>query len=324
MIPVSKRVTLSSVALCSMFALSLVAAGCGGSGGGGSDGDSNSDSGDNTNTDTGSSSDGSGLSTLCGVVSDGSARNPIKLDRGIPVTLAATLDSNEVILTNSAGQQFLVKPQGLGNTRGFKNTASSTLYAELAAEQLYFFSAGDNCTAQLFTGTGQVGQIVTASGKSFSEELIAKKYAGVIETSGACGEEVLAPCFQAIADSHEHHVYGDPRACSGMPSDIRYNPADASCAGNASLRITGELSDAFSIQLRYPDGTDRIIETCEDPSCTPLKVQAYNRGDELLACFGAPGNSVALSDVNHVSIKREPDDHEPPRYCIPNPAAAIN
>jgi hypothetical protein len=33
---------------------------------------------------------------------------------------------------------------------------------------------------------------------------------------------------------------------------------------------------------------------------------------------------VALSDINHVSIKREADDGEPPRYCIADPAAAVN
>lgn len=294
---------------------------CGG--GGGNDDDNGSD--DNGSDVSGSVSDGGGLRTNCGVINDGAVRNPVSTDRGIPVTLAATLDSNEVILEHD-GQQILVKPQGLGSTRGFKNTASSTLYAALAAEPLYFIPAGDGCNAPLATGTGQVGQIVTASGKSFSEELIAAKYAGVIETSGACGEELLATCFQAIADSHEHHVYGPAETCdASVPSNVHYSPTDAACGGNASVTVTGDLSGYFSSQLRYPDGTDRIIESCESPNCTPLKVQQYISGsDSKVACFGAPGNSVALSDINHVSIKRESDDHEPLRYCIPNPAAPVN
>lgn len=149
---------------------------------------------------------------------------------------------------------------------------------------------------------------------------------GVIETTGTCGEETLSSCYATISANNEHHVYGDLRECSSeVPATVRYRSSDTDCGGNASVVLTGEYARAFSVQLRYPDGTDRIISSCEEASCTPLKVQDYIRSDELMvACFGAPGNAVALSDVNHVSIKREGDDHEPPRYCIADPSVAIN
>ncbi len=111
-----------------------------------------------------------------------------------------------------------------------------------------------------------------------------------------------------------------------MPTSVSYNPGDdTNCGGNASVTLTGQYASPLSVQLRYPDGTDRITDSCESASCTPLKVQDYIRTDgQTICCFGAPGNSVALSDVNHISVKRESDDHEPPRFCIADPTARVN
>lgn len=298
--------------------IGLVAA-CGGGGGGDDDGSGGGGAG--------SGSDSNGLATRCGVITDGDLYNPIAESRGEPVQLVEVLDSNAVVVSNGS-EQRLVKLQGIGGTTGFRNTAAEQLYAELAAHPLVFFEAG-GCTGTVDNGqTGTVGSIVNSQGVSFAEELIAKKYAGVIETTGNCGESSLTACYQNISATNEHHAYGPPRACSTMPSYIRYNPSDTtSCGGNASLTVnTDEFGSVFSIQLRYPDGTDRIVEDCEVASCTPLKVQGpYQRSDsQVVACFGAPGNSVALSDVNHTSIKRESDDGDPPRYCIPDPTVAVN
>lgn len=294
--------------------------------GGGGGGDDDSDDGDNNSSggDVSAESDGGGLATRCGVIVENSVRNPVDSGRGVQVSLVSVLDSNAVIVTDGSSQ-FLVKLQGVGGTTGFHNTAAISLFNELAPEGLFYFSAGD-CTGTVIGGqVGVVGQIVTASGKSFTEELIAHKYAGVVETTGTCGEDALSACYTSVSVSNEHHVYGPAEVCTTAPASVRYRPSDTDCGGNASVVMSGEFKGAFSVQLRYPDGTDRIIESCESANCTPLKVQNYINTESLkVACFGAPGNSVALNDVNHVSIKREADDHEPPRFCIPDPSVAIN
>jgi len=294
---------------------------CGGGGGG--DSDDSGSSGDGS--DIGASADDGGFSTRCGIVTDGSNRNPVDSERGEQVQIVSVLDSNAIVVTDGSSQT-LVKLQGIGGTAGFTNTAALDLYSHLSTGQLYFFRAGD-CSGTVIGGqTGAVGSIVNASGQSFAEELIAAKYAGVIETDDGCGAASLSACFQTVSDTNEHHVYGAPKECDTMPPSVRYRPADTDCGGNASIVVNNEqFGDVFSIQLRYPDGTDRIIDSCETANCTPLKVQDYIRTDSLtVGCFGAPGNSVALSDINHVSIKREADDGEPPRYCIADPRVAVN
>ncbi|MFN8390862.1 MAG: hypothetical protein U0136_11275 [Bdellovibrionota bacterium] len=310
-----------AVAFASLLAATALTA-CGGGGGGDDSSDGSNSSGSGP---VSSESDSGGLSTTCGVISDGKLFNPIESSRGEQVQLVSVLDSNAVIVTDGSAQT-LVKLQGVGGTSAFNNTAAASLYAELAAEPLFLFRAG-GCSGAVIGGqTGTVGSIVTASGRNFVEELIAHKYAGVIETAGECGEESLSSCFANISATHEHHVYGAPRECTTMPASVRYRPSDTDCGGNASIVVNNDqFGSVFSIQLRYPDGTDRIIDSCETANCTPLKVQNYVRtGTLTVGCFGAAGNSVALSDINHVSIKREADDGEPPRYCIADPATAVN
>jgi len=305
----------------------ILLAACGG-GGSGSDGTGASNNGgENSGGEAvDSSSDESGLRTRCGVVSGRTLFNPIESRRGEQVQLVNVLDSNALVVSNGS-DQILVKLQGVSGTTGFTNTAAAILFNEMAVEPLFLFRAGDNCTGEVIGGQSAIlGSIVTSSGRSFTEEVIARKYAGVIESNGICGEEGLSTCFSGIAKSNEHHAYGASIPCSVMPAFVRYRPSDDDCGGNASVVVdNNQFGRVFSIQLRYPDGTDRIVQSCEVASCTPLKVQNYIRtGSITVGCFGAPGNSVSLDDINHTSIKREGDDSTPPRYCIPNPAIAIN
>lgn len=292
--------------------------GCGGGGG-----DGNSGSQDNSG-EIATGGDSSGLATTCGVINDGERLSPINPDRGEQVTLASVEDSNALVLGTPSGQ-IRVKLQGIGATTGFDNTAAKKLFQNLSGEPLYFFSTG--CTATLASGqVGTVGQVVTASGKSFTEEVISAKAAGIIETTGTCGESALAACYTALKDSHHLNSSGAPHECSAtVPANVRYRPADTDCGGNASIVLTGDLTDAFSIQLRYPDGSDRLDPDCSTNGCTPYKVQDYiNVSGIKVGCFGAPGNAVVMDDVQHVSIKRDANDHDPLRYCIPNPEAPIN
>ena len=297
--------------------LTLSIASCGGGGGGGDDSDNGGGSVD-------SGSDAGGLATACGVITNGSNRNPVDTSRGEEVTVVSVQDSN-VVMVNRGGEQILVKLQSLGGTTGFNNTGAKDFLANLAAaEKVFMFETG--CTATVLNAqTATVVHLVTASGRSFAEEIMKEHLGGVLETTGTCGEDQLASCYQGIVDANPKHTAGAIACSSSVPGNVQYSPANASCGGNASVTVSGDLEGAFSIQLRYPDGTDRLVEACESADCTPYKVQDYQHPtDAKVGCFGAPGNSIALSDVAHTSIKRDANDHDPLRYCIPDPAVAIN
>jgi hypothetical protein len=313
------RMTSSNIRHIAVMSLLLLSS-CGG-GSGGSDEVSSVDS----SAGVVSGSDSSGLRTGCGVISNRSLFNPVSESRGVEITIRSVLDSNSFVVFDGSSE-FVVKLQGLGGTVGFNNTAARGLFMELASEKLFFFSAGA-CEAEVIGGSlAQVGSIVTQRGVSFAEEVIRRKFAGVIETSGECGEDAISGCFQSISNSNSVRAFGPSIPCSAMPAHTSYNPADSRCNGNASVTVNNSLfGSVFSIQLRYPDGTDRIIQACADADCTPLKVQRYIRGGgTIVGCFGAPGAAVSLADINHTSVKREGTDSTPPRYCIPDPSQRVN
>jgi len=297
-----------------MIILSTFLSSCGGGSGGDSEGNNQV-----------STSDSSGLRTSCGVVSDQELFNPVSQSRGTQVTLLSVLDSNALLVSDSSNE-FVVKLQGIGGTTGFNNTAASGLFTELSSQKLFFFSAGP-CEAKVIGGRlGQIGSIITESGISFAEEVVKRKFAGIIESSNACSEDEISGCLQSISRSNTVRTFGAPIPCEQMPTHTSFDPADPRCSGNASVTVNNSVfGSVFSIQLRYPDGTDRIIQECADADCTPLKVQRYIRsGGFTVGCFGAPGSAVSLSDINHTSVKREGTDSTPPRYCIPDPSQRIN
>ena len=288
---------------------------CGGGGGGGDDSGGSGASG--------ASDDGSGYRTICGVVTDGMLRNSVRADRGEEVTLESISDSNLLTVSNG-DKSILVKLQGIGDTLGFSNTQAKKSIERLLANGARFFPTG--CTAVVLGGTtAAVGQLVTPAGDSLTEELLDDHLTGVIETGGTCGEPLLASCYQQIVDNNHKNTEPVVACDEDVPTTIRYRPSDTDCGGNAGVTVTGSLADLFSMQLRYPDGSDRLDPDCEKTDCTPYKVQDYIRGEDVtVGCFGAPGNAVVLSDLAHVSIKRSADDHEPPRFCIADPTEPVN
>ena len=113
--------------------------------------------------------------------------------------------------------------------------------------------------------------------------------------------------------------------CSTMSGNVSYQPALESCSGNAAVILRGEYQGAYSVQLRLPDGGDRLDEDCSEKSCSPYKVQQYIDGTgEKTACFGAPGEANLMTSVVHTSIKMAGDDRNPARFCIPDPKTAVN
>lgn len=131
--------------------------------------------------------------------------------------------------------------------------------------------------------------------------------------------------FGGVGSSGSEDSGSETVACSTMSADVSYSPAHESCAGNAAVTLRGEFASAFSVQLRLPDGGDRLDEACGEAICSPYKVQRYLDGDGVkTACFGAPGNANLMEEVAHTSIKMAGDDSDPDRFCIPDPTIAVN
>ncbi len=113
--------------------------------------------------------------------------------------------------------------------------------------------------------------------------------------------------------------------CDTAPTTVQYRPELEECGGNAAVILSGSFQGAFSVQLRLPDGGDRLDEDCALANCTPYKVQRYIDGaGTKTACFGAPGNANVMNNVHHTSIKMAGDDSDPDRFCIPDMRVAVN
>ncbi|MCC6933342.1 MAG: hypothetical protein IT292_08830 [Deltaproteobacteria bacterium] len=114
-------------------------------------------------------------------------------------------------------------------------------------------------------------------------------------------------------------------ACDTMPGTVSYSPQSEQCGGNAAVTLSGDFAGAFSVQLRLPDGGDRLDEGCALASCSPYKVQNYIDGSGTkTACFGAPGNANLMVPIVHTSIKMAGDDSDPDRFCIPDASTPVN
>ncbi len=283
-----------------------------------------SDDDDSENTSGGDASTARG----CGVVVNQELTN-IEPSEGLAAELVSVQDSSLLTLRVN-GESIFVKIQGIGNTTSFDNTAAIKSVTALASEPWYFFPAGENCTASTNGQIATVGQIVTESGKSIGEELVFQKITGVIESSGSCGEELIAGCLSSLVvpgtfDGNDEE--GEPvPPCEAAPEDFRYLPSLDDCGGNAGVVLRGELEDAFSVQLRFPNDRDRLDEECGERSCSPYKIQDFTEGSSgaRIACFGSPGDAVLMTDVSQVTVKLTSDDHTPERYCLSDPAVGVN
>ena len=172
------------LSMVSCLILGALVAGCGS--------DSN-DSNDSSSLPTGG--DTVSITTDCGVVVGGTLENPASVDTSRVATVKHVVDSNLLIIT-VGGQDLLVKLQGIAGLSS--SNAKDFVTALSAGETVYYVPAKADCTAAVPGGVASVGQLVTASGKSFTEEIITGGVSGEIETSGACGEEQLAACYTAL------------------------------------------------------------------------------------------------------------------------------
>lgn len=253
--------------------ISLV--GCGSGGGG--------DSGD----DGGNSALTKEFATECGTVRGGSVKNPISASR--VVSVVSVIDSNSIIIREAAGD-LLVKLHGLSTTNSRNSQAVRALQA-LSTGEVYFVPAGNGCTATVSGGgVATVGQLFSATGSSFSEELLKKGLAGEIELTGTCNEEAIAQCYTTMRETNKLKSAGEitdflwkPRAESpyneGSPV-IHVNPCNATVYVNGEpLRDFGEgngrcnTSRMFSSCGSY--GSNIKVEVIDNESGLP-----YFNGDD--------------------------------------------
>jgi hypothetical protein len=194
---------------------------------------------------SGSSSSSASSSTTpfrtdCGTVIDNALVNPVKTKNGIlgKVTVAGP---NLLVMTTENDGEFLVKLQSLGVPYGdAEQSGSESMLENLAKEDAYFFKASDDCTTSVGQGqTGFIGQLFTASGKSYSETLLNNGYG---KTSGdPCGGSLLTSCYRALQEDAESKTAGELEAFLWKPvSDSNGKLAIHSSPSDTTVIIGGE------------------------------------------------------------------------------------
>jgi len=185
------------ILICAALLTAPLLCGCT-SGGGGGDNEQ-SDSGDEPVTD------GKSFSTQCGVVQDGVVASTVLSSNGEDILGISINDPLSATVTLSNGDQ-LVRFLGLA-TAGRSEDAAITLLNSLAAEKLYLYRPSAACSHTFEGGgVGTKANIITESGKSFTEEVIMAGIAGDIETSGSCGEAAVSSCYQSLKETFTPEV----------------------------------------------------------------------------------------------------------------------
>ena len=167
---------------------------------------SSSDGGSDDSTDTGDvnagpASSASEFTTSCGVVLGGLIKNPVTPAEGEFFSTVRALGSN-LLSVNGANGAILIKLHAIGQSSRFQSSGAKNLLDDLASGGAYFFKATTDCTVTTSGGgVGTSGQLFTPNGKSFSEELITAGLAGDFDSSGSCGEGLIASCYAALKAS---------------------------------------------------------------------------------------------------------------------------
>ena len=148
------------------------------------------------------------LSTDCGTVFNGQLTNPPKASKA-QVGPVRFIGANLVSMKLKDGEQ-LIKLHGLGAPyEDYKTSGARTVINELAAEgDALFFIATPDCSVTLNDGgTGVIGHVFSAKGKSFSETLIKKGYAQV--SSDTCQGSLISACYSALEDQTSQTIAGE-------------------------------------------------------------------------------------------------------------------
>ena len=243
--------------------------------------------------------------TDCGTVSESSLENPVDPKGGMRgrVTVAG---ANLLIMTPTTGGPILIKFHALGvpYNEALQNGAKKILQ-ELAKEDAVFFPASKTCTTTISTSTGMVGQVFTASGKSYSETLLNEGY-GRVEGDG-CDASLIYPCYSALQEKAAQNFAGEVEAFLWKPiSDSNGKLAIHSTPADTVVTVNGETGQDFGPGNGYAN-----LNRFSKPGCSYGK----NVTVKLTNSNGAPYR------VNGKTTITIPDGCQ--RYCLKNGALAL-
>ena len=216
---------------CAIFSLAAIHAisGCTKSEDGSESGGSGGGNGDNTK---------SAFSTSCGTVSGGKLQNPASPSDGFrsPITV---LGPNLLSVTLPTGP-LMVKLHGLDAPYGSKGESAKAYLQALAVEEGIFIPADRDCTASLEGGVGALGQVFTASGKSYSESLITRGLASL--ESDPCGGDLLSTCYGALKEDTDSKIAGEVGRLLWKPvSDSNGKLAVHTEPYGTTVKVNGEI-----------------------------------------------------------------------------------
>jgi hypothetical protein len=263
------------------------------------------DESSNAGSETSSQTTMKPFHTDCGTVIDSSLDNPVDPKDGIKGKATIT-GANILILTPSTGGPILVKLHALGvpYNQALQDGAKKALEV-LAKEDAIFFPASETCTTQISTSTGMVGQVFTASGKSYSETLLNQGY-GRVEGDG-CDASLINVCYSALAEQAALNFAGELEAFLWKPiSDSNGKLAIHASPADTIVTVSGETGQDFSGGNGYEN-----LARFSKPGCSYGK----NVTVKVTNTKGAPYR------VNGKTTITIPDGCQ--RYCLKNGALAL-
>ncbi|MCC6952705.1 MAG: hypothetical protein IT290_01165 [Deltaproteobacteria bacterium] len=180
------------------------------------------------------------FTTECGVVTGGTLQNPVQSSDGERVVSGRVVSSNVVIINTGTGDQ-LVKLHGLAPADERREDQARTTLQSLLSGGSFFYRSTDTCSVTVDGGgVGTSGQILTVSGRSLTEEAIRSGYALNIDAGGSCGEELVAPCYNALVEEVKATL---PRS-AGQITDFLWKPEADGGYNNGLLVILVNPCDA--------------------------------------------------------------------------------
>jgi len=142
------------------------------------------------------------LATRCGTVHEGSLHAVINQSSGRPVTVEEAVSEELVIVRDlESSQDILVALLGVGPSKNGSSTAAKSLINSFSGVLSYLFVPAEGCEIDLAGGgRATVGQIVSASGYSVTETLLAAGLASG-DYSAVCGADLLSSCLNSLENS---------------------------------------------------------------------------------------------------------------------------
>lgn len=255
---------------------------------------------DDSSSTSGSTAPSKPFHTDCGTVVNSSLKNPVDPKDGVRGTVTV-VGGNLLIMKPEKGGDVLIKLHALGvpSSQSIQSAATNTL-KEYSKEPAVFFPAGKTCTTRVDTATGTVGQVFTASGKSYSEKLLNDGYARV--ESDGCDASLIYACYQALEEEAARNYAGEVEAFLWKPiSDSNGKLAIHASPADTIITVNGEGGQDFSGGNGYAN-----LARFSKPGCSYGK----NVTVKLTNSKGAP---YRLAGKTSITI---PDGCQ--RYCVRN------